>query len=349
MVICERIDRSDQWNDLIESHGGHPLQLWGWGELKGAYGWKVERYAFYTEDPVNQQLIGMAQILYRKLPWPLRSLAYVPRGPVVVEEAFRAQVFDGVQKAARGSRFKPIAVTVEPHLEVEATLDTEEFTNLAAADVGLNPGWRRAPEQILIPSTLLISLEPSEDDLLASLRGKTRQSVRRALKYEVELDVCDDGCVVDEVLAVYRETAQRAGFALHSDDYYRTLANEMGANAPIVYARHEGELIGFLWFAASNGVAFELYGGSNNAARKLRTNYALKWHAMKAMKARGVADYDVNGLLNDSISEFKRGFAKHENLLMGSWDFPLSRLYPVWAKLLPAVRNLRRKLVSRRK
>lgn len=344
---CERIDRSEDWNDLIESHGGHPLQLWGWGELKRAYGWDVERYAFYSGP--DRKPLGFAQILYRSLPWPLRSLAYVPRGPVLAPGADSAQLFTAVQQAAARSRFKPVGITVEPHMEADAALSDEEFNGLDPIALGLGPGWRRAPEQILIPSTLLLDLEPSEDELLASLRGKTRQSVRRALKYDIELGVCDDGCVVDEVLTIYRETAERAGFALHPDDYYRTLAREMGSNAPIVYARHEGELIGFLWFAASNAVAFELYGGSNNVARKLRTNYALKWHAMKTMKQRGIALYDVNGLLNDSISEFKRGFARHENLLIGSWDYPLSRLYPIWARLLPAARNLRRRLVARKR
>lgn len=346
MIIRELVTQSEHWNDLIESHGGHPLQLWGWGALKSAYGWRAERYAFYSAE---RKLIGLAQILYRRLPRPLRALAYVPRGPVVVEAADSDQVYRAVQEAAGASKFRPVAITIEPHAEIAADLDAEAFAALDPSDVGLPAGWRRAPEEILIPQTMLLDLTRSEDELMAGFRKKTRYSVRKSLRAEVEMGVCEDGSILDEVLPVYHETAQRAGFALHSDDYYRDLASAMGENAPIIYAHHDGKLIAFSWLAVSRGVAFELYGGSDDVARRLDTNYALKWHAIKYVKERGVAQYDVNGLLNDAISTFKRGFSRHENLLIGTWDYPLSRLYPIWARALPAARELRRKMARRRK
>lgn len=346
MIIRELVTEPEHWNDLIESHGGHPLQLWGWGELKSAYGWRAERYAFYSE---SRELLGLAQILYRKLPWPMRALAYVPRGPVVVGQAAFALVYRAVREAAGRSRFRPVAVTIEPHAEVDAEMSEADFAELAPAEVGLDSGWRRAPEQILIPQTMLLDLSLSEDDLMAGFRKKTRYSVRKSTRANIELEVCEDGCVLDEVLTVYQQTAQRARFALHTDDYYRFLARAMGANAPIIYARHDGELIAFSWLAVSQGVAFELYGGSDDTARKLDTNYALKWHAVKYVRERGVAEYDVNGLLNDAISTFKRGFSRHENLLIGTWDYPLSRAYSLWTRALPLARGLRRKLANLRR
>ena len=43
LKIIEITDRKE-WDDFINEHGGHPLQLWGWGELKSqSPNWKVKR------------------------------------------------------------------------------------------------------------------------------------------------------------------------------------------------------------------------------------------------------------------------------------------------------------------
>ncbi|GAC1510387.1 MAG: hypothetical protein NVS1B16_00620 [Pseudarthrobacter sp.] len=57
------------------------------------------------------------------------------------------------------------------------------------------------------------------------------------------------------------------------------------------------------------------------------------------MREDGCGRYDFNGLLNDGISDFKKQFAKHENMLMGTWEKPLSPLYPVYARAMPAARK----------
>ena len=43
LKIIEITDKKE-WNDFINEHGGHPLQLWGWGELKSqSANWQVVR------------------------------------------------------------------------------------------------------------------------------------------------------------------------------------------------------------------------------------------------------------------------------------------------------------------
>ena len=69
----------------------------------------------------------------------------------------------------------------------------------------------------------------------------------------------------------------------------------------------------------------------------------LKWHAITKCKEWGIDRYDMNGLLNDGVSTFKQGFADHENMLVGTYDYPLSSLYNAWTKGLPlAKRAVRR-------
>jgi len=103
------------------------------------------------------------------------------------------------------------------------------------------------------------------------------------------------------------------------------------------------EMVAFLWFAQSDDVAFELYGGVTEAGQRSRANYVLKWIAIIEMKNRGVNRYDFNGLLNDGISKFKAGFANHEDLLVGTLDFPISKTYFIWNSFLPTAKKIVRK------
>ncbi|MGA7204692.1 MAG: peptidoglycan bridge formation glycyltransferase FemA/FemB family protein [Specibacter sp.] len=313
-----------EWDAAVNSQQGHPMQLWGWGETKAAHNWSVDRVLVKGADGA---LVGSAQILLRALPFPFRSLAYLARGPQA-EAGREIEVLDAVARYVKATH-KSVALSIEPDWDA----DTVASASLPAA------GWQRSATTILIPRTLILDLSRTEDELLAAMAKKTRQYIRKsgreALDYRAvtaaELPAC---------LAVYKETAERAGFGIHQDGYYQDIFNNLGDGSP-VFAAFDGDTVAsFLWLAASDATAFELYGGMTDAGSNLRANFSLKWLAIQEMKARGITRYDFNGLLNDGVSQFKFGFADHEDMLAGTWDKGLSPLYPVFAKALPLARKV---------
>lgn len=322
MVSLQQCESREEWDDFVLENGGHPLQLWGWGEVKAAHGWRVERVIGYDLD---QNSIGGAQVLVRTLPWPLRALAYVPRGPVGDSE--HAPEFLEALASYTKSRFRAVTLTIEP--------DWEELPQL------LGKNWHKSDNTILIPRTLILDLTKTEDELLAPMAKKTRQYIRKS--------GAEEGLIVqqikgkeylDQCMEIYHQTAARAGFALHDDQYYYDIFNELGEASPVFAAFYDGEPVAFVWLAISAEAAFELYGGMNDKGQELRANYALKWHAIRKMQEWGIERYDMNGLLNDGVSTFKQGFADHENMLVGTYDRPLSGLYTIYAKVLPFGKKL---------
>ncbi len=296
------------------------MQLWGWGEIKARGNWKVERVFVYDDD----QCIGLAQILLRTLPWPLKNLAYVPRGPVA-QLADRAGVLEALASYSK-QQHGAVSVVVEPDWEAMPEVK----------------GWKSSPNPILMARTLVLDLLRSEDDLLADMTKKTRQYIRKSEKSGVEIRLAKNLDDIAVCLAIYRETARRADFPLHKDKYYETIFETLGSNSQVFMATYEGRVVAFLWLAVSEAVAFELYGGMNDEGQQLRANYILKWEAIRRTKEWGIARYDMNGLLNDGVSKFKQGFAGRETQLAGSYEKPLSPLYVVWAKGLPAAKKLLR-------
>lgn len=324
MTSVENCNDQAEWDEEILARGGHPLQLWGWGDVKSAHNWRVDRVFVKREG----EIIGAAQLLIRSLPLPFNALVYVPRGPVAAE-AERAEVLDAVADYAKRT-YKAVAISVEP--------DWETMPEAA--------GWKETKNTILIPQTLILDLNKTEDDLLAAMSKKTRQYIRKSANEPIEIRKVKREELA-ECLAIYRQTAERAGFGIHDDDYYYDIYDRLGDHSPVFAAFSQGRPIAFLWLAISQETAFELYGGMNDEGQQLRANYALKWHAISTMKKWGISRYDFNGLLNDGVSTFKRGFADHEDMLAGTYDKPLSPLYSVWTQALPTAKKVLRKLKKR--
>jgi peptidoglycan pentaglycine glycine transferase (the first glycine) len=324
--MTEVVVENDQenWDKEIIERGGHPLQLWEWGEVKEAHGWKAERVSIRS----NGEVQGLAQLLIRRLPGPFKALVYAPRGPVC-DVADREVVLDALGEYVQAVHPATV-LTIEPDWE----------------DVILPEDWRISPNYILLSRTLILDLKKSEEELMSAMVKKTRQYIRKSAG-DVEIRQVKSKEDIRECLDIYKETAKRAGFALHGDDYYYDIFEKMGEYSPVFAAYREGKMVAFLWLVISGKMAFELYGGISEAGQAARANYALKWHAIQMMQKWGLERYDFNGLLNEGISSFKQGFADHENKLVGTYDKPLSPLYTLWTYGLPWAKKVLRAIKNR--
>lgn len=318
-VSIQECTTQTEWDELVLAHGGHPLQLWGWGELKSRHRWSAERLIFRDGD----RLVALVQLLSRALPGPLPDFVYAPRGPIVLE-ASTEEIAEILAQHVQATR-KALALSIEP--------DEEHFA--------LGSQWRRAKNEILPSRTLILDLDQSQDELIGAMTKKHRQYIRKSER-EPSLEIRPVTSLeqLAACLDVYDETAQRASFGLHERRYYTDAFEQLGDQAA-VWASYEAETpVAFLWIAFSDRTAFELYGGMSARGQTLRANYALKWHAIRQMKSRGLTRYDFGGLINDGVTTFKTGFAAHEDQLVGTWDYPLSPLYSLWSDALPTVKRV---------
>lgn len=325
MTTVESCETQAAWDSEILARGGHPLQLWGWGEVKAAHNWKVKRLFVLS----GEEVIGAAQLLIRVLPLPFKALVYIPRGPVCAERE-REVVLEALAAYAKQS-CGAVAITIEP--------DWEDMSDIN--------GWKKAVNTILIPRTLILDLSLNEDVLLGNMTKKTRQYIRKSAGEAIEIRRVKNREELDACLAIYKETAERAGFGIHGDQYYYDIFDKLGEHSPVFAAFQGVKPVAFLWLAISQRTAFELYGGMNDEGQRLRANYVLKWQAIQTMKKWGIDLYDFNGLLNDGVSTFKQGFADHETLLVGTFDKPLSPLYGIWTHALPTAKKIVQKVKNR--
>jgi len=316
--MIREINDQAEWDSLVLGQGGHPLQLWAWGELKHLHGpWTPIRLTVEQ----GGEIIGGTQILARKMPKPFKRLFYIPRGPFCDEKN-------------RGKVLQELSDWAKDHGGVELKVEPG-WTEMKQWPTG----WRRSKNRILVPLTALVDLSKDKSEVLAVMTKKTRQYIRKSESAGVTVRQITMKKDITKCLEIYHSTAEQRKFGLHEDSYYYDLARLAGDANQIYLAEKDGEPLSFLWNLRTKAIEFELYGGVNAAGQAIRSNYYLKWFAIEAAKTAEVETYDLNGLINDGISSFKCGFTDSETKWVGTWDKSLSPLYRLWETALPAAKK----------
>ena len=314
------------WDRFVESNEpGSYLQTSAWAAVKAVNGWSAHRLTAGTPGSTDgSDLIG-AQILVRRprpMPW---GFAYAPRGPVTASwtqaalEAFSAAVRDGLPAAAgRVSHLR-----IDPEIEADGPLDRD---GVLCRDLR-SAGWR--PAAAIQPNaTRVIDLRPDEATLWGDLRKKWRQYVNKARSAGVTV-VDADGGRLPEFYRIYRDTADRAGFLIRTEDAYRDVWNAFApaGNARLLFAEtSDGEPLATLFLVRTGARVVEPYGGMTAAGAESRANYLLKWEAIRTSREAGAMTYDLWGLATGGIAHFKTGFGGREVRYIGAWDLVLDPL-----------------------
>ncbi len=196
---------------------------------------------------------------------------------------------------------------------------------------------RKAESNILPADTVFINLTRPEDELLASMRAKTRYNVRLAQRRGVEV-VSADKSRLDSWYDLYRETCRRNGINLHGRFFFRAVADaamvfgDGAADVELLIARAEGEDLAAMFLVSAGKRATYLYGASATEKRNLMPTYALQWEAIRRAKHKGCREYDMFGVSPSAdkthplygLYRFKTGFGGYIYHRMGCWDYPLN-------------------------
>jgi peptidoglycan pentaglycine glycine transferase (the first glycine) len=277
---------------LAKFPDAHVLQTAEWGELKGGFGW----------EPVCLVSGGSGvQILFRKLPLGF-TIGYIPK-PLPGFE----QLFPEIDEICH--RKRAIFLKIEPDAwETNLTPDTS------------HPALRTSPHNIQPPRTVLVSLEGTDDEILARMKQKCRYNVRLAEKKEIIVRAWDD---LDGFHRLMQVTGGRDGFGVHSLAYYKK-AYELfhpAGWAELLVAEFESKPLAALMVFAIGKRSWYLYGASNDEERNRMPTYLLQWEAMKWAKAHGCTEYDLWGAPDADEATLEAQFEARHDGLWGVYRF----------------------------
>jgi lipid II:glycine glycyltransferase (peptidoglycan interpeptide bridge formation enzyme) len=256
------------------------------------------------------------------LPW---GFAYAPRGPVgrdwstVSVEAFA----ETCRRHLRGEAGRISHLRIDPEIEADGPLDPDGALRRSLRTAGFRPSAPIQPN-----ATRIIDLTADEDALWGDLRKKWRQYVNKARSSGIVV-VDAEGDRLPEFYRIYRETADRAGFLIRTEQTYREVwdAYRPHGLARLLFAQTaDGEPVATLFLVRCGPRVVEPYGGMTASGGDSRANYLLKWEAIRSSREQGATSYDLWGLATGGIAHFKTGFGGREVRYIGAWDLVLDPL-----------------------
>ncbi|MEA5153207.1 lipid II:glycine glycyltransferase FemX [Raineyella sp.] len=345
------------------------LQTPAWAQVKSE--WRHESLGWFETDDAatgpgaraGERLVGVALVLYRRIPRLKRYLAYVPEGPLLdwenvdLEAYLEPFVAHVKRQGAFGVRIGPPVVvrrwgtrTIKDALADDAVTSLRvvepDETNIGAARVHnalRTLGWRPPktgegfaagqPEfNFQLPLT-----GRTPDEVLKGMNQLWRRNIKKADKLGVEVR---RGTIADlpAFHALYAETARRDGFTPRPAGYFRTMMEAMEAEDPdrihLYLAEHEGDLVAATTWVRVGGHTWYSYGASSTQKREVRGSNAIQWRMIQDAIAAGADVYDLRGI-TDSVDrndphvgliEFKVGTGGEAVEYLGEWDLPLNRV-----------------------
>ncbi len=316
-------ERKD-WDRLITANpdGGNVLQAKAFGELKIRHGWEAD----YIVSG------GVAILtLSRHIPI-LGKYTYIPKGPGVNDLPSLKKVV----KELRSSN--AFCVRMDPEIAKEKG----EPAQMAAA------GLLRTRDIQYNTATVIVDLKPSEDEIIASFKQKTRYNIRLAAKKGVTVKAAETNS--ESMAQLYRmakSTYERAGVYAREEAYFTdfwSLHAEQGSGQ-MFFAYFEEEPVAgaFITYLGKSGLYKD--GASYRDHPELQAPYLMQWEIMRWLKSRGVEEYDLHGVpplaeIDNpdhplaGLARFKRGFNSEITEFIGTYDLVLnSRSYQLWRQM----------------
>lgn len=296
-----------KWNELAT----HPLQTWEWGEARRAQGVTVVRF----EGPTIDNIPGVFQATIHRIPYTNKYIGYVAKSAIPSQ-----MVLDTITHYAQSNNV--IYVKFEPNGLHDASVKIPQ--SLTPSSSQLFPTW-----------TQVLDLSPSEDELFAQLKPKTRYNVRLAAKKGVTVTEETSTSGFETFFSLYEETERRQHHYGHDHAYHSNVFTHMQPYSHILVASYNSVPLAAYHLFFHKNTLYYPYGGSTTQHKEVMAPNLLMWEAIRLGKKLGAHTFDMWGSLPPDFSKahawggftrFKAGYGSSYARTVGSYDLVISRL-----------------------
>ena len=289
------------WNRLVETFGDRNLlQTWEWGEAKHRTApWSVERLEFVESG----EIVGIAQVLVRRLPLLLGGMAWVNRGPLWDRNSGDEHVpamMRLLHERYVGERglYLRVAPTLPDSRLPGILLGAARFQN-----AGL-PGHQAGR----------IDLTRSETALRAGLRQSWRRFLVKAERQGTQVIIGRDPEIFTRFLDAYGTILDQAAYRKSTTpDLLQAFQDALpeGSRMIVLEAVAGKKPVSWVLIATYGETGEYLAAASLPDGRQRNCGQLLTWAAMLHLKALDFRTLDIGGFdphdEASGVSHFKRG------------------------------------------
>lgn len=321
----------EEWENLTKTNpaSGY-MQSFFWAEFKNLLGWETFKIGVLDKN----KLIG-GVIVAKYSHYKDKNILYIPEGPILpydhpqVEEIFHSLMGEIDKLADLEGKQLTSHIRIEPKLTVLPSF----FSRFQKAPIDQQP-----------LRTLMIDLNPSEEQILEQMKPKGRYNIKVAQRYGVEIPQTDPREGLKDFLKLYAQTRKRDLFEGKDSAYFERLIYVLSQtnNAKFFFAKFNNQILSGALVLFWGDIATFLFGASSNLHRETMASYLLHWEIIKEAKKKGCKLYDFYGISPDEndlnhpwqgFTNFKKKFGGLEIRYIGAYDFIYNqKLYQEYLK-----------------
>lgn len=296
-----------EWDAMVVSLQGHPLQSAQWGNARErTEGIKEYRWVAYQHGAP----VFIARFEERRiLKWI--KIAWVPKGPIFFQE-HKKSLQDAFIRRLKAKNF---------HFCV------------------LNP-WGKVENHQLSDSyfyTIWVNLKLGKDKLWQQLSKQFRYDVRKATRDGVTIEKTVSTPDVKMFYDQCRAVSHMKKFHLNTSFEFMSellQANNDHVESFLFVARYQGKLCGGAFVIRCGTNIHYMWGAIDRTFSKLTIGEALQWHIIEWALSQGCYKYDLEGVnpkLNTGVNHFKRKLSGELIACCGTEIKPLSTLFRLFS------------------
>ena len=165
-------------------------------------------------------------------------------------------------------------------------------------------------------NTMLLNTKQEEDVLWMGMQGRSRNLVRKAEKFGLQVKFLDSGIEnIDLFYSLLKETFNKSGQRPpHSKNFYKLLILKLIASNNLLFLSivQDANVVAMGIFLYNSEEIHFISGTSNHIGNKFGANNLMHWEVIKFASRKNIKKYDFGGLGISSIDKFKKSFGGFE-------------------------------------
>jgi lipid II:glycine glycyltransferase (peptidoglycan interpeptide bridge formation enzyme) len=262
---------SQEWDSILASLNGHPLQSAKWGDSRElADGIKDTRWVAFK----NGKPIYLARIEERNV-FGLIKIAWIPRGPTVLDLNDECHIQEELLKRLKKIGYILCIINPWRKVELESTVDE-------------------------LNQTIWVDLSVGKEELWLSLSTKFRNDVRRAKKKGVVVERVSGQKDVIYFYELCKSISNSKGFYLNTSvelmlDLLKNNSID-GIEAHLFVARHEEKFCGGAFIIRCGKSVHYVWGATDRTFSNLRVCETVQWEVIEWALDCNCMLYDLEGI-----------------------------------------------------
>lgn len=296
----------DEWISLLQQFDDANIyQTWEYGSVRWG-----EKSLSHQVVKRNGEVIAIAQVTIKKVPFLGLGMAYIPWGPLwrKRDNPIDFKIFQHSIGSLKDEYAKKrgLLLRIAPNIVKQKDDSIENLFREESFSIKSSYHQYR---------TLLLDLTPPIEKLRKDLDQKWRNMLNQAEKKGLEIVEGDGDELYDIFLKLQSEMQERKNY-IPGVNYQEFREIQKGLPHPlkmkIMICKFEGEPVSSAVFSGIGDTGIYLLGATGHKGMKTKGSYLLQWRAIQWLKGKGCRWYDLGGInpeTNPGVYHFKAGLS----------------------------------------